>query len=225
MVYTPAQVVLASLLGSPLAGGFLLFRNARNHRLGHSFFQLLMGLAVFAFFLGCWLYLPNPAGWVAFVGGAFLMGFMGRAQGLSGPAVSWVWPFGIGVIFCVPVVLLSIGLVLVKVALDAPVDTDVGPRCNVARYPGVTVAEARALAEGLKKEGYFNGLDDRSVDLLHEKGVYRVRIWPGNEGWEDSEVIGRFTDLARVLSKENFGGKRVVIDLMDHQGDLRRTVP
>src|SRR5262245_30552399 len=100
--YTPLQVVLATVIGWPLAGGFLLFRNGR--KFGHLLLGLLLtvGLSFSLYLLSApWVYLP-------FVACVLLMGVLAHAQEVEGTPASYIWPLGLGVIFLFPVAVLNV---------------------------------------------------------------------------------------------------------------------
>lgn len=229
MLFTPLQVGLASALGSPLAGGWLLFRNARALGRGGWAF-LLLGLGLLVGLVLLTLFTEPLMGAVCLLASGFVMGGVAtlahREDDIRSPAPLWL-AVALGVGFMTVQVMVGFGVLALVLlfGVERPRDYAYAPHCNICVYSSVTMAEAQALGDGLKAQGYFNGLDERSVDFLREDGTLHVRIWVENDGWREPDTVARYAEMARQLSSSQFAGAPLVIDLMDHQGDMRASVP
>ena len=227
-LYTPDVVGGASFLGGALAGGILLYLNSKQLKDGKGSQAIVVGLAITAATIGLAYILPN--GFPGAVLGAGALGAMrAYAMSIQGMAVKehlslggrkgsgWK-AAGVVLLSC----MLVLGTIFGGVYLTTPPGFHLG-KDEVLYQGGAKESEARALAEELKKIGYFSD-SGASVYLTRKGAELHVGMVLQDGAWDSSETCEAFRALTPEISKTAFGGAPVVIELMNDAGEIKKTL-
>jgi hypothetical protein len=101
---------------------------------------------------------------------------------------------------------------------------DFGNDEEVFYQKGTTEAQARGVAESLKKQGYF-GKGLRSVQIGADAGALRLSFVVREGTWEDVDACKEFAALGAGVSKDVFEGRPVTVHLSDADFTSRKTLP
>ena len=98
-----------------------------------------------------------------------------------------------------------------------------GPKDEVYYAGAATETDARALADALKKAGYFQ---DRGVSVQIRKGPQGTFLsFVVQEGvWNDADTIKGFENLCRSLAP-SVGGLPITVRLYDREWTMKKEVP
>lgn len=229
-LFSPDQVAVATFLGSPVAGGVLMWLNSR--RLGTSgWLPLLLGLGASALNLVLAL-LVTLAG----SGMALALVFANRqlAESLQGKAVrqhqarggklasGWV-AAGIGLLGLMVVLSTSV----VAVVLSETVMTrtlEVRPGEEIRYQLGVTKDQAEDLGSYLTRVGYFDGKNQATVCLRREDKTWVVGFVLKEGYWDKPDFVKIFQDSKDEISQKAFHGEPVQIELLDSELEAHKTL-
>lgn len=132
--YTPGQLMLAGLLGSPMAAGWLMAANYRVAGKPKFAWRTLLGSFVgTVLWIGIALFLPRTVGGGGAVGIniGLIGGFREMARQLQGPMQkaylagggrkgSWWWAAGVGLLWMVIIYTLLLGTLIIDWTFDPP---------------------------------------------------------------------------------------------------------
>ncbi len=194
-LFTPDAIGAATFLGSPFAGGFAIFLNARAlGRSGVGLLSLLVGAVVTAAIIGLGTAVNLNSG----LGAVFPLVFAITARAVAGKLfgadldVAGVRTRGTlaGVVLALPfiaIVLAGVFLVPPGFFDEASVRHEVGGH-GVFIRDGATMEDAQAVVELFAYVNYFEGGDfyvDRD-DTTFEVGVVLTSVWDETPGHEDA---------------------------------------
>jgi len=179
-LYDPTSVGLAAFFGSPIAGTVLMAINYRHlGRKSSAILAVILGVAATALAIAIEPYIPSTFTSVAAI--ALFVGTYNAAKTLQGPIVEkhelaggslhsrWA-AFGISL------AVLAAGFAIIVAAVLPSVWSSkvvIGSK-DIVEYSGAaTKADATALGQALKKEGYFQ---DRGASVLLSKNASGVTI-------------------------------------------------
>jgi hypothetical protein len=205
-LFDAGSVFIAAILGSPVAGVALMSLNYR--RLGEgkkALAAFIIGVVATALVCAIGYFLPS-SGSVA-VGVVLAAATRGAAQRWQGAAVAqhqarggelssrWA-ATGIGVVFLAVFCLIIVAGAL---ALGGEHRVVIGTKDEVYFVGAATKADALALGEALKKDGYFQ---DHGVAVILSKDTDGTAIsFVVKEGaWDDPSMIAGFQAVGRQLA-------------------------
>jgi hypothetical protein len=222
-LYTPTQVAVAALIGSPVAGCFLLSRNAK--RMGRSELPwLLVGIAwtagLLAFAVTGTTEQPTA---FASLGSVGVVAILARStQGVAlqyhqragGARGSWSVAIGAGLVALAIVFAVLFGA---GQLLTPPPKVDAGSAI-VYYEDGATRAEARLLAARLGALGYFDDAHPARVKLHRNHDRRTISFALTGATYEDRGAQRAFAELAEQFSRL-LGGEPVDLWLCDESWD------
>ena len=227
-LYTPDMVGGASFLGGALAGGYLLYLNSKQLKDGKGGQAMLVGLAITVATIGLAYTLPDGFPGVILGAGALgamraysmsIQGVAVREHLSSGGRKGSAWKVaGVVLLSC----LLIVGIIFGGVYLTMAPSFHLG-KDEVLYQGGAKESEAKALAEELKKIGYFSD-SGSSVYLTRRGAELHVGMVVKDGAWDSAETCEAFRSLTPEISKTVFGGSPVVIELMNDAGDIKKTL-
>jgi hypothetical protein len=233
---SPGQVGLATFLGGPMAGWLLIARNYR--KLGHRAawcVALAVGVLTTAAAVTVLLLFDDLIGRAKLLPSIVMLAITyGCAQTLQGATVQehldqggknasgWVV---LGSVVLGIVLLLGPlvgGFILYEVALG---DQTLGfsAKEDILHGRNVPVEEARALGLVLQGQGFFDGVNEKTV-VLHKEGDEYVIMFVLRSGFQDASMHEFFQTLARRIS-EAFDGKPVRVELCDTELTVKKKLP
>lgn len=229
-LYDPTSVLIASFLGSPIAGVLLISLNYRRlNRRAEAIAAFIVGViaTVLASLLS--YFLPSSGG-IA-IGIVIAMATRSAAERFQGEALSqhisaggqlgsrWA-ATGIGLAF-----LAALSAIIVAGALTRGADHKVlvGTKDEVYYVGAATRQDAQALGEALKIAGYFQ---DRGVSVILTKDqdgtsvslVVKDGLWESPEAVTGAEVIGR--QIAPSI-----GGLPIKVRLVNNLRETKKEIP
>jgi hypothetical protein len=233
-LYSPGAVMIATLLGSPVAGAAILAINYK--RLGkkrQSRLTILTGVAGTTGLIVLGFLLPEgiPSSGIA-IGGVLAMRQL--ARGLQGSAIrkhtdrggtmasNWK-AAGIGLVG----LLAMSAIILAAVWATLP---GFGTRLAVSDNEEIyysdkaSLAEAQTLGQKLEEVGYFTNKHRASVFLSKNDKRTTISFVIGNNGWDDPKTIAAFRQLGNEIAPA-VGGKPLTLRLMDANADVKRELP
>ena len=179
-LYDPTSVGLAAFFGSPIAGTVLMAINYRHlGRKSSAIIAVILGIAATALAIALEPYIPSTFTSVAAI--ALFVGTYNAAKTLQGPIVEKHEVAGGGLhsrwaAFGISLAVLAAGFAVIVAAVLPSVwqsKVVIGSK-DIVEYSGAaTKAEATALGQALKKEGYFQ---DRGVSVLLSKSASGATI-------------------------------------------------
>jgi hypothetical protein len=235
-LHAPSDATLATFLGGPWAGAFVLALNYRAMgKRGAALMTLGLGTAGLAILLAFIMKLPgsSPASFFyVSLPGLLLMhvlakGLQGRAYEehfrRGGEKASSVAAAGIGV--------LTIGVnVLVGFAIVFFLEKDMGKRLAFGGgaevfFKDVPEVQAQRLGHHLRTVGYFDGTHAVTVAVKkqRERVVVSFVLQPG--AWNNADAVAAFREERGILSREVFDGQEVEIQLCDEEMKAKKTIP
>jgi hypothetical protein len=237
-LHSPASVTLATLLGTPVAGGIVLALNYwKWGRKGIAAAAVAAGLLITAVF--AWLAWVAPA-WVpavVFIAPSVVGGYL-VAKLLQGRrydahiadggkrASNWIGA-GIGVVITTPLAAaIVIGFVFSgynpSVMVDAQYSVDMGQEQYVYYSRGATSDDALRFGEALKEYGYFDGTMPAHVLIAGRPGSREVSFPAGEGAWDDEFNVQSIRDLVTYIAPA-IGGRPVTVRLLDeHWNEKKR---
>ncbi len=216
-LYTPGAVALATLLGSPIAGGVLLGLNYKRLGQRNRLWPAILGTVLVTALLvvvGSFID-SNPA--TTSLGVVLTVAMRAVAKSLQGDAIDRhtqsggrtesMWAAaGIGLAGLVVVFGSILGVYLAREALLHPKVT-IGTKDTVTYTKPATREDAERLGEALKRQTYFS---DRGASVLLSKDP---KASPGTtvafvvkDGtWDRPEMVEAFEEIGREVAPETGG--------------------
>lgn len=232
-LYDRSSIVIATVLGSPLAGGWLMALNYR--RLGdRSTFRtcLILSFLGTAGLMALGFLLPERIPSAPFaIAGIFAMAGIAKLQApqldqhrVRGGQLASRWKAaGVGLLFLVLISLIAVGVVL----LSGP------PLFSKVTFPGgeevfyeeqATKADAQKLGEFLQKAGFFDGLRPKTVVLSKTASGSSVSFVVSENAGRDPAIFDGFNQLRLQLQASGFD-QVVIFRLCDQDLKLLRQIP
>lgn len=222
-LYSPGQVVIAAVLGSPLAACWLMYLNHR--RRGHGAYAtrvLVVGTVATLALLLLAIVLPDRIG--GFVPIATLAAVHQLAQRdrplfeahvAAGGRRASVWKaIGAGVGGMVAILAIVVPIA-VGTDLLAGDQVDFGADQHVLYEEGATEADARKLGDYLVEIKFFNGQGGKDVTLKKDGAGFVVVFVVADGAWLDEALVHDFDTIRGRISSRVFGGRPVAIELCD----------
>lgn len=219
-------VALATVFGTPAAGGSLMALNYR--RLGYrvkAAITLVVTIAIAASVAFVTWNLPRAA--TSVIGIALLLGIRWSATSLQGRAVqdhlqrggrlgSKNGAFGFGLAICAVIV----GCVFLSAYASRDPSITIGSKDDVSYSGAATAADAQALGNSLKEIGYFK---DRGVTVILAKGKDGTVVsFVVRQGvWNDPSVISQFEEIGREIAP-SVGGFPIRIRLVNTDREMQK---
>jgi hypothetical protein len=212
-------VLLAGIIGTPLAGCLLLAWNfaAAGRRSAAALVVLagaLLSGALILYLYGAFVTLEAWA-IVSFapVVGVFVAALLLQAAGAwgKGRPASWGAAVGCGVLGLVLQLGAGYGYDSLFRSLWPPVEFGGGE--EVVYFGGATEADARRVGEVLQQEKLFDGSSGWSVQVGKSGGTYQVAFTLKWGAWDEPELVADYERLRARLAQEAFGGQPVEIHL------------
>ena len=232
-LYSPGQICLAALLGSPLGGAVLLYKDFK--RLGEATRArnaLLAGFGITAALMALAWVLPDAAGRP--LPGIFAVAYWQLAKGQIGPrfqahqaargAKESGWAAaGVGLLVMVGVLAAIAPIVLFTSAGEDPHVEFPGDQV-VHFEQGATEADARQLGEALRELGFFNGKSGKDVYLEKVADGLAVSFILSDGAWDKPEIVAGFTAVREALEAGAFKGRHLTVRLCDDWQKTRKTI-
>lgn len=228
-LYTPQHVGLATFLGTPLAGAYLLARNYWSLGKSSSGWNSLgLGVLGTILILAVAALIPSRAPTTGITIG-LVFGMMQAAKGLQqkeidahvarqGRLHSGWRAAGVGLLGCAVVIVGIFAWVMV-----GPEDkATFGAEEEVYFEDGATEAEARKVGEALKKAGYFDDTGAATVTLARSGGGYTLEFVVQDGAWNDAEVVTTLRQVGDEVSKDALDGKPVAVRLCDWKFQVKK---
>lgn len=229
-LYSPDQVAVATFLGSPMAGGFLMWQNAR--RLGKpALMPLVLGLLASGLSLVvAFLVTKIVSGFAlafVFLNRQFAESTQGSAvrqhQARGGKLASGWSAAGVGLLSAL--VLLSVGAVsFVASDLVLTRTLEVRPHQEIKYQLGVTEDQASDLGSYLTQVGFFDGEHESTVCLRREGKTWVVGFVLKDGYWDKPDCVKIFQDSKPEISEKAFHGEPVQIELLDSSLEAHKTL-
>jgi hypothetical protein len=220
-LYSPGQAALATFLGTPLAGCWLLARNFKN--LGSpaaGWGMLVLGL--------CWTAVLCTLGILDMLPGIVSLGsipamvlVMRAVQGseldrhlsLGGRKTSWGYVIAAGVA-CLAIIVAAVFTSVVAYTLLTRAPSIEAPGGGEVMYTdGATEDDAKRLRDALSEMEYFDG--PYTVQVHREGARWVVSYVLQEVALRDARMSRTFGDLADEVSRRAFAGAPVDTVLMD----------
>lgn len=229
-LYSTGQVALATFLGTPLAGCWLVSRNFKKLGSPRSAWAILaLGVAWAAGLCGLAV-LEKLPGIVSILSIPFTVLVMRGVQGreldhhasVGGKTTSWGWAVG-GAFACLGILCVTvIGIVVAWVVLTQAPSVDAPGGGEVAYLDGATEADAVRVRDTLAGLEYFSGAYSVQVSRDGERWVVGYAVT--DEALRDPKSGQEFGDLADVISREAFAGAPVDTVLLDDEATPHRRI-
>ena len=227
-LYSTGQVVLASFLGGPLAGGWVLrtnFARLKNQKAGWA--TLLVGALASAVLMWFAFIVPShfPSFFVAGPGILLMFLIAQHWQGATiedhylrgGPRGSSWRAAGIGLVGLVA----TVAMIFAVVWFQLPDKMSFG-NCDVYYSDGASKGDAKQLGQALEQLGYFGPGEANAVKLERVDGQFSVALVVKDGVWNDAqyrELLQHFgRELAHALDR------RVQVRLADSELNIKSTV-
>src|SRR5277367_1108300 len=228
-LFDPNSVLIAAILGSPVAGVALMALNWRRlgqGKKGLAAFLIGIVATVLASLLG--YYVPS-SGSIA-IGILIALGTKGAAQYFQGPALAehearggqlssrWA-ATGVGLAF---LALFSIVIVVGALGLGGQHRLVVGTKDEVYFTGTATKQDAQALGEALKKAGFFQ---DHGVTVILSKDQDGTAVsFVVKDGiWDDASMVAGFQELGRGLAPA-VGGFPIKVRLINSFKQVKKEI-
>ncbi len=220
-LYSLGQVALATFLGTPLAGAWLVARNFKklgSAKTGWAF--LALGLVWTAGLCGLGMLdkLPGTISLASIPAMVLLMrGVQGdaldRHTSLGGKSTSWGYVVAAGVA-CLAIVVAAVVAIALGYHLMTRAPSVEAPNGGAVMYvDGATEKDAMRLRDALADMKYWNS--PSSVQLERESGRWLVSFVVTDRGLLDPEESRKFGDLADQISHRAFKDEPVDVALVD----------
>jgi hypothetical protein len=232
-LFSVGAIVLATFLGSPVAGTVLMAMNYwRLGRKSAAWISVAVGILATAFIIAAALALPEETPNSPFIV-AQLLGMYFVARGLQGGLISQhcrtygrlasMWAAaGISLLVVVP-----LGLVLVAALLLWDYQ-GLGTRYEVSDkeeiyYSGQCDADdALRLARRLGEEDFFDGSTESTVLISLLDGRYTISFAVPDGAWDETLVVTYYRALGEVLADEF--GRPLDIEFLDEWLEVQKTI-
>jgi hypothetical protein len=221
--FTPGQIAMVTLFGSPIAGGIAMWLNHRRAgQAGAGAMALLVGVGATALLLVVGAALPDSMRSAVAPAGVIAMWQLAKARhGGLGPTVkasSW-GAAALGAAMLVVVVVVTVGYI----ELAIPPSVSYGAHHEVQYTRRASEADAKIVGDYLRDAGLFAADHGVTVRVSHEHGALVVSFVMNDDAWDSAEVISEFTSLRAQLAPL-FPSDKVVIALCDDGFDVHRTI-
>ena len=234
-LYTSAQITAASCLGSPVAGGYLLYRNARNLGRPRPFTPTLVGLAItVSFFLAAFLLSDYVQVGVSLPILAFVLlrqttvvrnyeALMDHCVARGRSASGWS---AAGVAFTSFLLLFTVFLAACYATVVYRDGTQyaASPGEEICYRKGATEADARAVAEGLGKLKYFTGQGQATVYLEKTERGYRLGLICQEGAWNNPDQLKIARQIGDFVSKNSLHDAPVEVQMLGKDDRVRKTL-
>ena len=243
-LFSPLQVMLATLLGTPLGGSLAMAWNyALLQRTAGAVIATSIGFlgtvgvcAAFALLKGPGVHLAAlivPVG-VAAVAAYLLQGRPYRNHTERGGRTATFWRAAAVGGGCAAV-LLGGYLALFQTPLGSKAFSFAGlrkptPKINfspeeeIYYEAGATEADARKLSEFLEKRQYFDGKSGATVRIARREESLVVSLVVRDGVWDRPSSVRHFSLMKEALRRDVFAGQAVELQLLDSKGELRKTI-
>lgn len=232
-LFSVGAIVLATFLGSPVAGTVLMavnyWRLGRKSAAGISIAAGFLATAsIFAVAAALPEETPNSPFIVAqllgmyFVARAFQDGLVSQHRRTHGRLASMWAAAGISLLVAVP-----LGLVLFA-ALLLPDYEGLGTRYEVSDkeeifYSGeCDTDDARRLARRLREEEFFDGSSESTVLISLLDGQYTISFTVTDGAWDETLVVAYYRTLGEVLADEF--GRPLDVEFLDEWLEVQKTI-
>lgn len=219
-------VVLATLFGTPAAGGSLMALNYRRLGQGAKAAMTLIVMVVIAI-LAILITWNLPRGVTTMVGLGLLLGTRWSAQRLQGQVVkdhanrggrlgSKGGAFGFGLAVFGAIVIC----VLIGFGLTRDPSITIGAKDDISYSGSATKSDAQALGNTLQQIGY---LKDRGVSVSVAKGKEGTTVsFVIKEGaWNDPNVLSQFEEIGREVAPA-VGGFPIRVRLLNSDREVEK---
>jgi hypothetical protein len=228
-------VGLATFFGWPVAGATLMLVNdIRLGRAGRGILVLFAAIVVTGLTILVGWNIPHGGSWIFVLLLLLLMGFVARkVQGAAvaehlqrGGKLGSKWTaFWVGMAFFAVSLAIAGAIVLFPTLINALTTAGNGPKVVVGTrdevfYTGsATQADATALGNALKADGYFT---DKGVTVLLDKGTGGTTIsFVVKEGiWDQPDMVASFDEIARQ-NAATVGGFPIKVRLVNKDRDVK----
>lgn len=228
-LFTPDEVGIATFLGSPLAGGFLMMQNLK--RLGRpSLAPLWMGLLGTLLSIVVGLLVPYGGG----LGLALVFVMRHLAQTQQGPTVlrhrelggRYESPWTAAVVGLVSFLMVFSVAFVGAMAYDTlnTASLRVSDLEEVRYERRLGEPKAQALADFLKKIEFFDGQGGATVALRQEKDGFVVGFVVRQGIWDQPDMIEAFTSIKSDMAREVFQGAPLQLELLDDNLQVHKTL-
>ena len=230
-LHDSGSVALASLLGSPVAGGTLMAINYRRIGLrgkAVGAFAIGLGLTVLCVLLG--YFIPSGGSTGVAIGLVFGMRQLAKQQQgaavdqhiiQGGPVASKWGAVGVGMAW---LTVLVAGILAVAFGVETLTSAKlvIGSKDNIIYSGSSTKQDAQALGDALKADGYFT---DRGASVLLEKGKSGTTVsFVVREGfWDNPDNVTAFGEVARQVAP-SIGGLPLTVRLVDSKLEVKKEV-
>ncbi len=222
-MYSSGQVALATFLGGPVGGSWLIAQNFKRMRQPGHAMTLILGIVGTALLLAAAVALPAFPRWtsLALVGlmSAIARGTQGDAYRrhleLGGPRASSWTAAGVGLISLVVLAAVLIGGAVGFEYLRANPKVDFGHDHEVYYAEGTTREEAQAVGDELVRNGYFAAAGPATVQVEHAADRHVVSFVVQAYVFSDDASQDAFYEMTDKLSKAAFHGEPLDLQLTD----------
>lgn len=227
-LYSPRQVALATFLGTPLAGCWLVARNFKKLGSPRSGWAILvLGLAWAAGLCGLAIIdkLPGMVSLGSIPAMVLLMrGIQGddldRHTSLGGRRTSWAYAVGAGVASLAILFSVVVGVALAHALITEPPSVAAPNGSDVSYTSGATEADAMRLRDALTEMKYFD--NPASVQVHREADRWVVTYTVQDSALRETKHGQAFADLSDEVSRRAFDGAPVDTNLIDATSTQRK---
>ncbi len=232
-LYDRKSVVLATFLGSPLAGGWLMALNYRRLGDRRTFWTcLILSLVGTAALIAVGAILPDKTPSLPFaIAGIIAMAAIAKLQApqidehtrLRGGQLASRWKAaGIGALFFVLIAVIILGVVILA---DPPLSkVAFGGGEEVYYKDQATKADAQRLGEFLQKAGFFSGKSPKTVMLSKDASGTTVSFVVSDSAARDPAVVEAFNKLRLQLQASSLDDQ-ITFRFCDPNLKLLRQIP
>jgi hypothetical protein len=233
-LYSADQVGIATFLGGPIGGGWLIARNyKRLGQVGAAWTTMIATVVATAALLAIAFFGPQlpPIG----LGVMGVVGMIAIARGTQGSMLahhasvggrkgsSWI-ALATGLVSIVITLGVVVGIAFAGAYITQPDSIDLGGDHKVFYKDGGTRQEAESVGAALQSLDYF-GPQGAWVFVERSAGKHVVALVLADSAWADGALNdGSIAEYAETLSKQAFQGEPVDIWLLDENEDRKQTL-
>jgi len=228
-LYDPTSVALATLMGSPLAGGTVMAINYSRIGRGGGAKAVFAGIGLTALGILVGRFLPTVASTPIAIGLCFAMKGIAQAQQgktfdehiRSGGRSGSRWAAtGIGLIFLVAIVGVIVAGYAGYTAVSRGPKVVIGTRDEVYYRGSATRDDAESLGSELRSIGYFSDKGFAAILSKDTEGTaVSFVVKPGI--WDRSDMVFDFEDIGRQIAP-SVGGFPLHVRLVDSDRDTKK---
>jgi uncharacterized integral membrane protein len=232
-LYSPAAVVLATVIGGLAAGGVVLALNYwrwRQHR--EAWYATIGGILGTIILLGLAVTLPDQVPAPAFlVPQLILVHFIAKQQQGSryeahlaegGRKASNWKAVGIGALFLLIILAGFVGWFFLSAETDLPY-VEAGPDQKVHYVEGATREKAQALADALKKEGIFGDSNGATVVLSGTGENTAIGFVVKDGGWDQEQTVIVLGGVVEQVAP-SVGGKPITLRFLNGELEEKKRI-